>query len=67
MNPKKTINKEATISNVLLATSMQSATTGFDKPKFNQKMEQDNWEEVLVDIAHALRAEIVYIDEEISV
>lgn len=67
MSKKPSIDKEATIKNVLFSASMHSATTGFDRGKFDQKMEQDNWETVLVEVANALRAEIIYVKEEISV
>ena len=67
MNTTPSIDKKATIANVLVAASLASATTGFDKAKFDQKMEQENWAEILVDIAKALRTEVVYVNEEISV
>jgi hypothetical protein len=67
MNTTPSIDKEATIANVLIAASRASATTSFDKAKFDQKMEQENWAEILVDIAKALRAEVIYVNEEISV
>ena len=67
MSKKPSIDKEATIKKVLFSASMRSATTSFDREKFDQKMEQDNWETVLVEVANALRAEIIYVKEEISV
>lgn len=67
MSNKRSIDKQATIKNVLFAASMRSATTSFDREKFDQKMEQDNWETVLVDVANALRTEVIYANEEISV
>ena len=61
------IDKEATIANVLVAASLASATTSFNQAKFNEKMEQPDWEPILKEIAVALRAPVVYLNQETSV